>query len=125
MKDWKDTTMTPEQRRDCFEKAQDIWNDEGKTEAWQFNALWEYIAYGVAQAQAEISWKAGIKEAQNRLHSPEVLTIAEEALNGERKAGRREVAEWIDAWWERGKCGKQNWYELEAKLKEWGLPTGV
>lgn len=35
--------------------------------------------------------------------------------------GIREVAEWIDAWWERGKGGKQNWYELEAKLKEWGI----
>jgi len=39
------------------------------------------------------------------------------------KAGIKEVAEWIDEWWERGRGGKQNWYELEAKLKEWGIST--
>ena len=38
-----------------------------------------------------------------------------------KQTGRREVAEWIDKWWERGMGGKQDWYELEAKLEEWGI----
>ena len=62
-----------------------------------------------------ISFKAGIEEAQNRLHSQEVLGIAEEALKKERQAGIKEVVEWIN---HHTNIRLPQW---QAQLKSWGL----
>lgn len=35
----------------------------------------------------------------------------------EEQARVERIAKWLDDWWERGKNGKQNWYELEAFIQ--------
>ncbi len=59
----RDTVITPEKRNDCYDKAHERWEKDGKTELYEFSFLWQYIAYEVAKAQAEISFKAGYKQA--------------------------------------------------------------
>ena len=77
------------------------------------------MGQAIAIEQAEISFKAGIEEAQNRLCSLEVFEIAKEALSKERLAGIREVVEWSmqndpnNNFW-KSRC----W---QAQLKEWGI----
>ncbi len=75
--------------------------------------------------QSEISFKAGIEEARNRLYSPEVLEIADMALKDERKAGIKEV---VDTVIFTDITGEVQIKELflrhesgQAKLKKWGL----
>lgn len=62
--------------------------------------------------------KAGMEETQRRLHSPEVKEIAKEALNEQRKTGRREVAEIVSKHISMSKIDAIYW---QGKLKEWGL----
>ena len=33
------------------------------------------------------------------------------------KQVRVEIGEWLNNWWDRGICGKQNWYEMEAFIQ--------
>jgi len=53
MSNWEEMVMSPEQRRDIFEGAEQVWREDGRKESYQFNALWEYIAYYETQAQAK------------------------------------------------------------------------
>ena len=74
----------------------------------------------VAEAQAEISFKAGYEEAVRNLQDPEVLAIADEALKEEKKAGIREVVEWIDKNLPYS-VGEMNGLVWEDKKEKWGL----
>ena len=80
-----------------------------------------HVMKTVAEAQAEISFKVGCQEgwdmAKKELETnPEILRIAREELEEAKKAGIKEVVEWM----------MENYPEvcdnhLEAKLKEWGI----
>ena len=71
---------------------------------------------GLLREQAEITWdiasKAGIRKAQGRLHSPEVMKIAEEALQEAEQKGIREVVEWVRS------LGME---PPKSQLKKWGI----
>ena len=88
--------------------------------------------YDVAREQAEISFKAGIEEAQNRLRSQEVLRITKEALAEQGLDGIKEVVEWISEHSQLEQCDPDvmqyfttyRWvdeYGWQSKLKEWGI----
>ena len=53
----KPPLLSPEARRDIFNKAEERWREDGRTETWEFSTLWEYIAYYTTQAQREVDIK--------------------------------------------------------------------
>ena len=97
---------------------------EGTTECM------ECIAVKHREAQAEITFRAGIEEAQRRLHSEEVREITEEALAEQRLAGRKDVVELLmttvdyECEDENGSPTISFWFspeDWEVKLKDWGI----
>ncbi len=111
MSGWEDTVMNPEIR------------DSGKYWYDRYHGVRDVEA--ICKAQAKISFKAGIEEAQCRLHSPEVEKIAKEALDEQRLAGRKDVVDWVEIVDTVELDGaKQYTITLEqwqAKMKDWGL----
>jgi len=121
MTEANDTVMNKElQKTYGIEKPQHIAALE-----WQAEITWK-----ARQPEIDDAFKAGIEEAQNRLHSPEVLALAEKALKEERQKGIKEVVECVKSY--SGKDGitivrtshpQTDWWK--SKLKEWEVDKGV
>jgi len=73
---------------------------------------------GVANRQAEISFKAGEQESDKKWRQ-----ILKDSVTMAKLAGIKEVVEWIEAVRIGGYnlCIKVGWDEWQAKLKEWGI----
>ena len=117
MSSWEDTVMTLDQYNMFeldFHQTNNIMELYSKCEFLNRHETEKLKRQ--AEITGDIAFKAGIEEAQNRLHSTEVLTIAEEALKEARLAGIKEVAEWVDKnMWKQGSIEK--W---QSQKKEWG-----
>jgi len=113
----KDTVMSPEEQDKCTptdeqleaylaEPDDDVAARLREADPKMFRIVGRCLLYGqnIAKAQAEISYKAGYDEAAK---SSLTLEIG-------RKAGMKEVVEWINThWWDRA-----NYPEWQAFLKE-------
>ena len=117
MSDWKDTVMTEGQIKQAVANAVANAGDE----------IGQSLAASVAKAQAEISFKAGYDLAKEELAGIQILNFRDG-----KRAGRREVVEWINemADIENFKDApkligftilSEDW---QAKLKEWGIIWG-
>ena len=85
------------------------------------------MGQAIAIEQAEISFKAG---QESRPSIPTIVDVGNDAFKDGRKAGIKEVVDWIEG---EGRVGNQYWHSLllptllldakkwHAKLKEWGL----
>ena len=58
--------ISDEERRDVFEKAEERWQEDGRTEKWEFDTLWKYIAYYEAEAQRDSSDREWIKTIEEQ-----------------------------------------------------------
>ncbi len=100
-KDWEDTVMTEEQLEQV-ERA--YLNEDFSVNCIRLSrGHTEDLSLKVAQAQAEITWKA---------RDPEIKAA--------RQAGIKEVVEWVKDIPMSGELYK----EYVKKLKEWGIDTG-
>ena len=50
--------LTPEDINDCYDKAYEKWERDGKADVYEFSFLWQYIAHEVANAQLQAIKKA-------------------------------------------------------------------
>ena len=105
----EDTVMNPRQIQDEFTS----W--AAFTEKYQENGAWQ-----VAKAQAEISFKIG-----KTAGVAESLIPSLKAIEASRKAGIKEVVEWVKTHSfesEGNKWAVSLWdKEWQAKVKEWGI----
>ena len=117
---FEDTIMSGEQMSEQIQKKAKKW-------AVVNPAFIEDIANTIAQAQAEISFKAGYKQAKEEMNLQ--LKSLADLLTTHRKTARQEVVDWVEGQMliagynmttgeDIGMISLQAW---KTKLKEWGL----